>query len=219
MFGQLQATGGRKIVVGLLLVSVLAVAACSSGGGNTSNGGSSTANNAGPAATATAKPKPTMPALTADKCAQLFSVAEANAAIPTSTPATSVQLGNPYLSGSTNGGACNYKISATSFLLVIWFLPWNGPDPIPQSDIQAALSQAAGNHITVSNLTMVSGIGDQAAYVEASGNYQGQTFTQHIFYVLEGSFFFDCVTYDVLSPVQATESQLQQCASTVNSRL
>jgi hypothetical protein len=197
---------------------MLAVAACSGGGGETSGGSSSSANNA-PTATATAKPRPTMPALTVDKCAQLFSVAEANAAIPTSTPATSVQLGNPYLSGSTSGGACNYKVSNTSFLLVIWFLPWTGPDPIPQSAIQSALSQAAGNNITISNLTMVTGIGDQAAYVVATGSYQGQTFSQHIFYVLEGSFFFDCVTYDILSPVQATQSQLQQCATTVDSRL
>jgi hypothetical protein len=217
MFGQLQVPGRRGIFVGLLLVSMLAVAACS---GGTSSGGSSTVNSAPTAtATATAKPKPTMPALTVEKCAQLFSVAEANAAIPASTPATSVQLGNPYLSGSTNGGACNYKVSNTSFLLVIWFLPWTGPDPIPQSAIQSALSQAAGNNITISDLTMVTGIGDQAAYVVATGSYQGQTFSQHIFYVLEGSFFFDCVTYDILSPVQATQSQLQQCATTVDSRL
>ncbi|MEO7074365.1 MAG: hypothetical protein ABI068_03550, partial [Ktedonobacterales bacterium] len=165
------------------------------------------------------RPKPTMPALTDEKCAQLFSVAEANAAIPTSTPATSVQLGNPYLSGSTNGGACNYKISTSSVLLIVWFLPWTGPDPIPQSDIQSALSQAAGNNITISNLTVVNGIGDQAAYVAATEAYQGQTFNVHIFYVLEGAFFFDCVTYDILSPVQATQSQLQQCATTVDSRL
>jgi hypothetical protein len=217
MSGRLQAPGRRGTFVGLLLVSMLA-AACSSGGGGATSGSSSSANNA-PTATATAKPRPTMPALTVDKCAQLFSVAEANAAIPTSTPATSVQLGNPYLSGSTNGGACNYKVSNTSFLLVIWFLPWNGPDPIPQSAIQSALSQAAGNNITISNLTMVTGIGDQAAYVVATGSYQGQTFSQHIFYVLEGAFFFDCVTYDILSPVQATQSQLQQCATTVDSRL
>jgi hypothetical protein len=42
----------------------------------------------------------------------------------------------------------------------------------------------------------------------------------HIFYVLEGSFIFDCFTYSPLSAgFLGTQDQLQQCASLVDSRL
>jgi hypothetical protein len=42
----------------------------------------------------------------------------------------------------------------------------------------------------------------------------------HIFYVLEGPFIFDCVTYGFLAAgFLGTQSQLQQCATQVDSRL
>ena len=110
-------------------------------------------------------------------------------------------------------------MSASQLLLVIYFIPYHGPDPIPQSDIQSVLSQAAGTKLTVTTLNMVSGIGDQAAYVEVTGGDNGFSATVHIFYVLEGSFIFDCFTESALSPVMASQSQLQQCATTVDTNL
>jgi hypothetical protein len=195
---------------------MLALAACTSGGTSTGSGGNSTARTA-PTATA---PAPTatisLQQITVAYCSKLLPLATANQEIPSSTPATSISQGNP---NDALSGACNYNVSASQFLLVIYFIPYHGPDPIPQSDIQSVLSQAAGTKLTVTTLTMVSGIGDQAAYVEVTGGDSGFTATVHIFYVLEGNFIFDCFTESALSPVMATQSQLQQCATTVDSNL
>jgi hypothetical protein len=203
----------RQLVVGLLLVSALTVTACSGGGG----GGGSTSVNSAPTATATTKPKPTLKEITVAYCTSLLSVSEANAIIPSSTPATQITQGNPVDSQS---GACNYKISASQFLLIIFFIPYSGPDPISQSDIQSTLAQAAGNSkITINTQDPVSGVGDQAYYLEMTTDLEGQSVPTHVLYVLEGSFIFDCITYGFLSPVLANESQLQQCATKVDSRL
>ncbi len=110
-------------------------------------------------------------------------------------------------------------MSPSQILLVIYFIPYHGPDPIPQSDLQSVLSQAAGSDLTITTANMVSGIGDQAAYVEATGGSNGFSVSIHIFYVLEGSFIFDCFTESYLSPVMASQSQLQQCATTVDTNL
>ena len=110
-------------------------------------------------------------------------------------------------------------MSSSQILLVIFFIPYHGPDPIPTSAIQSLLSQAAGTNLTITTLNAVSGIGDQAAYVEVTGSENGLSGTIHIFYVLEGSFIFDCFTESYLSPVMANQSQLQQCATTVDTNL
>lgn len=209
-----------RMLIGVSLLSMLALSACagsgtsSDPGGASSNGGSSTA-----AATATAPgPTPTigLQQITVAYCQHLLSLATANQIIPSSTPAIKITQGNP---NDALSGACNYVVSASQVLLVIYFIPYNGPDPIPQSDIQSLLSQAAGNKITVSNLTAVSGIGDQAAYLDATMSDNGFTGTIHIFYVLEGKFIFDCFTVSFLSPMMASQDQLQQCATTVDANL
>jgi len=205
-----------RVGVGLLLFSVLALAACSGGGassgpgGSSSNGASPTATVPGPTATIT------LQQITVAYCSKLLPLASANQIIPSSTPATSITQGNP---NDALSGACNYDVSPSHFLLVIYFIPYHGPDPIPQSDIQSVLSQAAGQSLTVNTINMVSGIGDQAAYVETTGSSNGTSLSIHIFYVLEGSFIFDCFTASFLSPVMANQSQLQQCATTVDANL
>jgi hypothetical protein len=210
-----------RVGTGLLLCSLLALAACSSGGtssGGTSSGsGGSSSNGASPTATA---PGPTatigLQQITVAYCTKLLPLATANQIIPSSSPATSITQGNP---NNALSGACNYVVSPSQVLLVIYFIPYHGPDPIPQSDIQSELSQAAGTNLTITTLNMVSGIGDQAAYVEVTGSENGNSTTIHIFYVLEGSFIFDCFTESYLSPVMASQSQLQQCATTVDTNL
>jgi hypothetical protein len=201
----------------LLLFTMLAVAACAGGGTTGGSGNSPTATAPGPTATA---PGPTatisLQQITVAYCSKILPLATANQIIPSSTPATSITQGNP---NNALSGACNYKVSSSQFLLVIFFIPYHGPDPIPQSDIQSVLSQAAGTKLTITTLNMVSGIGDQAAYVEVTGSANGISATVHIFYVLEGSFIFDCFTESYLSPVMANQSQLQQCATTVDTNL
>jgi hypothetical protein len=206
-----------RVGMGLLVFTLLVLAACSTGGASGGSGNSPTATAPGPTATA---PGPTatisLPQITVAFCSKILPLATANQIIPSSTPATSITQGNP---NDALSGACNYNVSSSQFLLIIYFIPYHGPDPIPQSDIDSVLSQAAGTKLTVTTLTMVSGIGDQAAYVEVTGGDSGFTATVHIFYVLEGSFIFDCFTESVLSPVMATQSQLQQCATTVDGNL
>jgi hypothetical protein len=198
--------------MGLTLVALLA--ACggsSSGSGDTST---PTANTA--AATSTPKPKPTgVPHLTAGYCQQLMSLDEMKTAFNPPVPPTTIVPTN----GDT-GGACNYEASKTNIPLVIFFIAWNGPDPIPQSEIQAALDQAAGTNLTIKVATPISGIGDQAEYLEATGTGDASQAVMHIFYVLEGPFIFDCFTYSPLSAgFLGTQDQLQQCATQVDSRL
>ncbi len=203
-----------------LLVGVLSLAACggtASGGGTSSGPGGSSSN--GASATATT-PKPTatiaLQQITVAYCAKILPLATANQIIPSSPPATSIVQGNP---NNALSGACNYIVSPSQALLIVYFIPYHGPDPIPQSDIQSVLSQAAGSDLTITTVKMVSGIGDQAAYVEATGSGNGITVNLHILYVLEGSFIFDCFTESYLSPVMANQSQLQQCATTVDTNL
>ncbi len=209
-----------RVALGAMLVSVLALAACSGGGGGgSSTGGGSTATTSGPTATPPG-PTPTiaLQQITVAYCQKILPLATANQIIPSSTPATSITQGNP---NNALSGACNYVVSPSKFLVIVWFIPWNGPDPIPQSAISAELSKAAGSNLTITTLNMVSGIGDQAAYLEATGTdpSTGYSGSVHIFYVLEKSFIFDCVTYSFLSPALATQSQLQQCAQTVDQNL
>ena len=206
-----------RMGIGLALCGALALAACSGGGGGgSSTGGSSTGGNS---ATATA-PGPTatisLPEITVAYCTKLLPLATANQIIPSSSPAATITQGNP---SDALSGACNYMTAASKPLLIVYFIPYNGPDPVPQSTIQSLLSKAAGTDVTVNSLNMVSGIGDQAAYLDATTNYNSDTISIHIFYVLEGPFIFDCFTESYLSPVMATESQLQQCATTVDSNL
>jgi hypothetical protein len=203
-----------RVGVGLLLCGMLALAACSGGGTSSGSGGSSSNGNSPTATAPTATIS--LQQITVAYCSKILPLATANQIIPSSTPATSITQGNP---NDALSGACNYEVSSSQILLVIFFIPYSGPDPISQSDIQSLLSQAAGTNLTITTLNMVSGIGDQAAYVEVAGSENGISGTIHIFYVLEGKFIFDCFTESLLSPVMANQSQLQQCATTVDTNL
>jgi hypothetical protein len=198
------------VTLALAVGSMLTVTACGSGTGNT--GGSTGNGTPAVAATATAKPKPTaVPHFTVESCQQLMSLDEMNTLFKPPAPATTIVPTN-----GDSGGACNYEASKTNIPLIIYFFAWNGPNPIPQSDIEAALAQAAGTELTINVATPITGIGDQAEYLEAMGA-GGEV--MHIFYVLEGAFIFDCFTYSPLSAgFLGTQDQLQQCATQVDSR-
>jgi hypothetical protein len=202
----------RKLaVLAAGLCVALLVTACAGSGSSTGSGatGGATSTNQ---PTATAKPKPTaIPHFTVESCQQLMSLNEMNSLFKPPAPAATIVPTN-----GDNGGACNYEVSKGNIPLIIYFFKWNGPSPIPQSDINSALSEAAGTDLTINAMTPVSGIGVQAEYLEATGAGG----SVHIFYVLEGTFIFDCVTYGFLAAgFLGTQSQLQQCASQVDSRL
>ena len=68
-----------------------------------------------------------------------MSLDEMNTLFKPPAPATTIVPTN----GDT-GGACNYEVAKANIPLIIYFLEWKGPDPIPQSDIDAELAQAIG---------------------------------------------------------------------------
>ena len=156
------------------------------------------------------------PAITNALCQQLMTVAEANTIVQPATPAATIVSYN-----TDSGGSCNYVASQTRVPLIIYFLDWKGPVPIPQSDIAAALAEASGaSKITINQATPIDGIGVQAEFVSATATGQGFTGSLTIFYVLEGPFFFDCFSFGPLTGgVLATQAQLQACATQVDSRL
>ena len=195
------------LVVGLC--ATLLVTACggtSSGSGNTGTPAATTA------ATATTKPKPTsVPHLDLAYCQQLMSLSEMNNMFQPPAPAATIVPTN-----GDSGGACNYEVAKANIPLIIYFLEWKGPTPIPQSEIDAILAGDASTNLTINVATPVTGIGQQAEYLDATGDGG----SVHVFYVLEGPFIFDCVTYGFLAAgFLGTQSQLQQCATQVDSRL
>ena len=208
---------GSGIRAGFLLVGLLVLTAC--GGGSSSGNSGPTATAGAPTATAVAKATPSPlashPNITVAYCQQLLSLSAANQIIPSSSPATTITQGNP---NDAESGACNYVISPTQILLIIYFIPYSGPQQVTQQDIASLLSQASGTNVTVTTATPVSGIGLTAEYVEATGTdpNTGASTSVHVLYVLEGSYIFDCVTYQFLSPILATQSQLQQCVTQVD---
>ena len=213
--------GIMGIVTGFLLAGCLILTACASGtstGGASSGNGGPTATASAPTAAATPKALTGHPNITVAYCQQLLSLQMANQIIPSSSPATTITQGNP---NDAESGACNYVISPSQILLIVYFIPYSGPQPITQQDVATVLSQAAGTNVTITTAQPVSGIGLSAEYVEATGHdpSTGASMSAHVLYVLEGSFIFDCVTYEHLSPILATESQLQQCVTTVDSVL
>jgi hypothetical protein len=198
--------------IGLSLLALLAACGSSSGVGPT---GTATPNQA--AATATTKPKPTgVPTLTLATCQGYMSLSEANSIILPPTPATTIVPTN----GDT-GGACNYEYGEHKLDLVIFFIAYSGPVPIPESYLQEEVNRLAGEPgVTIDSSTLVSGIGDEAAYLAVHASQDGLTGDLHIFYILDGGLLFDCFTESIngVGP-QGTQAQLQQCAEQVLSRL
>jgi len=145
-----------------------------------------------------------------------MTVAEANTIVQPPAPAATIVSYN-----TDSGGSCNYVASQTRVPLIIYFLDWKGPVPIPQADIAAALAESSGStKITINQATPVDGIGVQAEFVSLTATDQGFTGSATIFYVLEGPFFYDCLTFGPLTGgALGTQDQLQTCATQVDSRL
>jgi hypothetical protein len=208
-----------RIILALLACACISfsVAACSPGGTSAASGTPASGNATATTAQPTAKPTLTaLPPITQALCQQLMTVAEANTIIQPPTPATSLVADH-----SEDGGSCNYLASQTRIPLIIYFFDWKGPVPIPQTDIAAELAKASGSSkVTLNQATPVAGIGVQAEFVSTTVTDKGFTGSATIFYVLEGPFFFDCLTYGpITGGALGTQDQLQACATQVDSRL
>jgi hypothetical protein len=209
----------HRIFAGILLSSLLAMAACS--GTSTGGGNGTPAASATTAATATntPKPKPTgLPEVTQAYCQNLMSLSEANSLMSPKSPATTLQAS--YDSSNFGFGVCNY-MAGSALVLKIFLSGYTGPVPVPQSTLEDLLAQLAqSTHVTINSATTVSGVGDQAAYLDVSSAGGGYTLLAHVFYTIDGKVIFGCLTY-VINGVgtNGTQSQLQQCAEQVVSRL
>jgi hypothetical protein len=206
-----------RILLALLACLCLFVAACSPGGTSAASGTPASGNTTATAAQPTAKPALTaLPPITQALCQQLMTVDEANTIVQPPVPATSLVATH-----SEDGGACNYMASQTRIPLIIYFFDWKGPVPIPQADIAAAIAESTGSsNITINQMTPVDGIGVQSEFVSLTATDQGFTGSATVFYVLEGSFFYDCLTFGPLTGgALGTQDQLQTCATQVDSRL
>lgn len=201
------------LLVALTVLATLAACATPSTGNTTGTGSPTAAATAQPTAKPTVKALPT---ITQALCQQLMTVAEANTMVQPPVPATSLVADH-----SEDGGSCNYLASQTRIPLIIYFFDWKGPVPIPQADIAAALAESSGStKITINQATPVDGIGVQAEFVSLTATDKGFTGSATIFYVLEGPFFYDCLTFGPLTGgALGTQDQLQACASQVDSRL
>jgi hypothetical protein len=166
----------------------------------------------------------TLPPLTQAFCQQLLSVAEANQIMNFPIPVTTIDVN----AGAT-AGTCNYLYGRFDPLVIV-FMHWTGPVPIPQQALAAAAQGLAGlGTLTASIFTPVSGVGDQAVYVAFSGTEVSgpSQVTVHIkvFYVLYGHILFGCANFAYMGTIVptsvdvASESALQQCAQLVVSRL
>jgi hypothetical protein len=201
----------RRYSAGLAIVALLVLAAC---GGTTTGSGNGTP---GSTPSGTAKPKPsTLPAVTTAYCQSLVTVDEANQIMAPSPSVTTIQADQ-----SGDLGTCLYQDDSGTNDLEISLQVYSGPTPIPQSYILqnlTALSSAPGFKLDAN--TTVSGVGDQAEFLSASFSDTGINGAYQIFYVLYGSVLFACDTSTV-NGIGATgsQSQLQQCAQLVVSRL
>ena len=203
-----------NLLAALSLLTLLAACAEPS----TSSAGNAPTPTPQPTATATPKPKPTgLPDITPLYCQQVMTVNEANNLIHPPAFATRI---TSMTSANNDIGACLY-MAGTTPTLTIGFASWSGTAPVAQADITSALTRFTGMpDFKVQSATPVSGVGDQAAYVAATTTYQGKTVTAHVFSVLYGKLLFGCFTSGSDAAASAsTQSQLQQCAEQVLSRL
>lgn len=208
----------RRVALAMIAMSLLLLAACGGSAKGAGNGTPAASATTAATATATPKPKPSgAPAITTATCQTIMTLDEANKIMSPSSPATTLQA-----SSSGDYGVCNYLTGSNTLVLKIFLETYAGPVPVPQSTLEGLLAQLAqGNGVTINTATNVSGVGDQAAYLEVTASPGGgYTLLAHVFYTIYGKVIFGCLTYTLNGVGQSgTQSQLQQCAEQVVSRL
>jgi hypothetical protein len=165
-----------------------------------------------------------LPPITLAFCQQLMSLTEANQIMNPPAPAIVIQALSLPSGGVplTTDGLCNYLFSLSPFELVVQirFGSYSGPRPIPEQDIETYFKQGLNQPgVTVIVSTPVSGVGDQAGIFVGSYTINGTTTYGAAFYVLYGDIVFACGEIYLSSPNATQQSELQQCAQLVVSRL
>jgi hypothetical protein len=158
-----------------------------------------------------------VPPITLALCQSILTVDQANRIMTPPVAATRIDVDN----NAPEGGSCNYDYGQIHVDLAVIFESWNGPNPIPQADINSVLSEAAqklgAEGGSFSTATLVNGVGDQAAFVAISFPAGNLITKADVFYVLYGKVFSICANFfDVGSTADATElNALQQCGQHV----
>ncbi len=187
-------------------------------------GASSTGNQGTPQPTtaqATAKPKPTSaPPVTKEFCESVMTVDDANQIMNPPAPVTKI------VTQSDNElGVCSYISSQAQFAVVKILIeekPYTGPKPVPDATIVQLVKQLADEPgVTVSKTTPVSGVGDQAEFLDASVSSGNITLYADVIYVIYGNVAFLCDDFHLNSKPDDTAQQnaLTQCAQRVVNHL
>jgi hypothetical protein len=166
----------------------------------------------------------TLPPITLAFCQQLLSLAEANQIMSPSAPATLIQVFpfHTVSAGLTSDGLCDYLSSPSPAGLVVQIRlgTYSGPTPISDDQVKEYFSKGLNPPGKADiSVTPVSGVGDQAGIVVGSYTINGSTSYGAAFWVLYGSIVFDCGNVYSSSPTATQQSELQQCAQLIVSRL
>jgi hypothetical protein len=215
----------------VLLASVcLVVIACGTSSTGTSTGGTHSSTTASPSATATATAVTSHPAsvpvASVAECGKLLSLSEANQYTNPPSPATAIYA---YAGTGTNigGTLCYYEDATRQATVLIIFNPYSGGNLSTnvQKEASGSLSQ-----VTITSTQPVSGIGDQALFVTASGtasaNGVSYTVKENALFVVVGAVLLDILNgiYGGLDPLGSASpatvlSDFEQIARVVISRL
>lgn len=209
----------RKGLVHLaVILAALSLAACGAVSTGQTTGGTPPTTAAATATETVAKAKPTgVPNVTQAYCQSLMSLAEANQIMQPSNPYVEITVTHV-----DTGAVCTYSPAQPSYTVsfAIALSAYSGPVPVPQQQINSYLAQLESDtsaHVTAD--TNVTGVGDQAAYVVATGtNGQISIYVGDLF-VLDGNVVIVCSSLFPAAPGAAQEAQLQQCAQMVISQL
>lgn len=211
----------RRLAPGALaLVAALAVlSACATNPtgptGQTSGTPPATATTM-PTATPTPKPKPTSVPTTSNAfCQGLLSLAEANSVMKPPAPATTILFEND---SSNQLNACSWTPGQSIAVLAVYFAPFpagTSMTAVAQQLLAKAHAPTGGTPAT----TPVSGVGDQALYLNttiptpAGANYIAAL------YVADGAVLIACTQTGDGSVPAAAQSELTQACTMVVSRL
>jgi hypothetical protein len=197
-----------------LICGSLALAACSLTTTNT--GGSTGGVTPTAAASATAKPKPTVvPTTSVAYCQGLLSLADANSIMNPPAPATSILFENDTANSIS---ACSWVPGQHTAVLAVFFLPF----PQGTSLNAAAQQQLAKAHVPPGDsltTTPVSGVGDQALYLsETLATPAGPNYVADLV-VADGGILLGCSQTGTGSVPAAAQPELTQACTVVVSRL
>jgi hypothetical protein len=204
------------ILRAVIIVAALSLAACGAGSTGQTTSGTPSATQAPTAQPTAAKAKPTTPPkVTLQFCESIMSVADANQIMKPPAPITKITA-----QANDELGVCGYTSPQTPLGVVKVLVDekaYAGPNPVPEATIAQMATKLAnepGVTITITTMTPVSGVGDQAEFLAASESSGGVTLYVDAIYVIYGHVAFMCDDFHLnTKPNDATQqTALTQCA-------